>query len=467
MYNENHSMTKHNNAVARWLGPILSDQSSSFAGAVRGRTLLLVLIIFVAAISFRAAALYYWRAEVVTVQSGVANNYKLFARLLMAEGLTGFFRSDSAMSNPDLLGHPPGYPMLLALIYSVVGEHDTFVQLVQIVADALAALVIFLIVAELLNTIVAFIAGALSSASPQFAWNSIMLLPDTLAVLPLLVAVYLLVRARRSSNESLLLLAGLSIGLSCLLRPNALLFAPFLFVVLLVSGYLSKMRRPRIAAVMLLIGAVTVIAPFTIRNALVLGRFVPLSLGAGQTLLEGIADYDTQRRFGFAETDVGIAKIEAESFGRPDYADTLFGPDGIERDRHRLRRGVQVIISQPMWFAGVMIQRAASMLRMERVPLISVDASRSTGYPLVLRGLQSIFITAVILPLSVLGILILALARRWWALGILGLIPLYYFSVQSALHTEYRYVLALYYSLFAYSAVTVWSIFKLVRGNVR
>lgn len=359
------------------------------------------------------------------------------------------------MSNPDLLGHPPGYPLLLALVYKVAGESDSIVQFLQILVDALAAVMIFLIASELLHSTIAFIAGLFAALSPQFAWNSILLLPDTLAILPLLLAIYLFARWRTTTRLTRWFVIGVLIGLSCLLRPNALLFAPFLglWVLLLVRELERKQRLT--AAIILILGTVFIIAPFTIRNAIVFGRFVPLSLGAGQTLLEGIADYDRDQRFGFADTDTEIARLEAEKFKRPDYAETLFGPDGIERERFRVREGARVITSNPIWFASVMVRRAASMLRLERVPLISASASAVTGYPFPFRVVQSVFKTVVVLPLSLLGVFILVAARRWALLMVLLAIPAYYFCVQSALHTEYRYILALNHFQFVFAAVAV------------
>src|SRR6185503_18219920 len=112
-----------------------------------------------------------------------------------------------------------------------------------------------------------------------------------------------------------------------------------------------------------------IIGPLTIRNAIVFGKFIPVSLGAGQTLVEGIAEYNTDGSLGLPQTDVELIRDEAETSKRPDYANSLFTPHGTERDRARLARGFAVIRAHPFWFAGVMIRRAASMLRLERTPL--------------------------------------------------------------------------------------------------
>lgn len=105
-----------------------------------------------------------------------------------------------------------------------------------------------------------------------------------------------------------------------------------------------------------------------------------------------------------------------------------------------------------------MARRAASMHRLERVPLAST-APVSEGWTraprLVMRALQKFFITAVFLPLEIFGVLVLARGRRRHALAVLLTVPLYYVCVQSALHTEYRYVLAMQYFLFVPAAVTL------------
>ena len=78
-----------------------------------------------------------------------------------------------------------------------------------------------------------------------------------------------------------------------------------------------------------------------------LDRLWPLcafALGAGQTFLEGIADYDSQKQFDIPQTDLGIMRQEAEWYRRPEYGLLLFGPDGIKRERMRMARGLAVVV---------------------------------------------------------------------------------------------------------------------------
>lgn len=590
---------------------------------VSSRTALLTLsvLIFLVAFGVRVLIWHDTRLEVGKVQTAVTADYQRVADLLRQGGVSSFFSSSSPLSDLNTMGHPPGYSILLAGIFSVFGESNTALQFFQITCDALAAILIFLIVAELLPLSAAAAAGMLAAFSPQLAWNSVLLLPDSLAVLPILCAIYFLARAARKPRLRTFIIVGVLIGVSCWLRANAMFLT--LFIGLAVMLLIQAERRWRFALAVVC-GTLLMVLPLTIRNAIVFHRFIPLSLGAGQTLLEGIADYDSQGRFGIPNTDVGIMKQEAEQSQRPAYYGTLFNPDGVERERARLARGFAVIRTHPFWFSGVMARRAASMLRLERSRLVSTEppvshslnrienlqavasktvsellasgttapqarsalapdggtlmltgdgekygeqfasplfpvrrdtdyvfalpvkiergrmkisardssgkiyaativetletippqdqptneillafvavrdaqvqitfsneasaegnpiiqvgaiklaelgASRSlwTRYPrFLVHSVQRVFLTAVILPLAIIGLGLLIWRRRGTALIVLLVVPIYFFLVQSIVHTEYRYVLAVDYFLFALAGVTCSSAIGLAQAS--
>ncbi|HBB89261.1 MAG TPA: hypothetical protein DC047_16780 [Blastocatellia bacterium] len=439
--------------------------SDAHQRSVARRNLLILSLIFCTALGVRLLNWQAARHEAFRVQSSVALNYKHLAALIRANGVSSLYNASSSTSNPDLLGHPPGYPILLSFIYRVAPDSDTATQLLQMVLDSLSVIIVVLIAFELFPTAVGVIAGFLAALAPQFSWNSILLLPDSLAALPILLAIWLITKTLRrknpASNRSSIIsifAAGALIGVSVWLRANSLLLAPFLALLFLFVSKRSARLRP---AVVLLCGALLLIAPITIRNAIVYGKFIPVSLGAGQTLIEGIADYNSDGSLGLPQTDMELIRAEAEAAQRPEYANSLFTPDGIERDRARMARGLAVIRAHPIWFAGVMIRRAASMLRLERTPLRLAATGSGTWQSLVqwpLRAVQKIFITAIFLPLVLIGGGILVYQRQFQSLAILLIVPCYYFCTQSALHTEYRYVLVIHYFLFVLAAVALYSI---------
>jgi 4-amino-4-deoxy-L-arabinose transferase-like glycosyltransferase len=407
--------------------------------------LIICAFIFLLAFGVRLLTWHDTRFEVVKVQNVVAEDYKRVGRLLRQDGLRGFFSPTSALADLDNLGHPPGYSILLALIHSAFGESDSAAQFFQIVADSFAAVLILLIVFEVFSLAPGVIAGVMAAFSPQFAWNSVLLLPACLAVLPILLGVYLLARSRDKPRLVAFLMIGALVGLSCWLRANAMLLTVFLATaVLLLHG--KKRWRYSLAVIA---GTLLIVLPLTIRNAIATRHFIPVSLGAGQTLLEGIADYDTNGRFGIPNTDMDIMRQEAEVHQRPEYYGTLFNPDGVQRERARIKRGARVIASNPFWFATVMARRAGMMMRLERTPIAQPERTK------MLRLIARPFITAVFLPMTLIGLGLSIYRRQTTAVVILSVVPLYYFIVQSVFHTEYRYVLAVNYFLFAFAAMTI------------
>ena len=464
-------MLQRNSDSGRLADHCVPQQPKMNRLATRQRLFILSLV-FLTALGVRLMNWYGSRDKVSAVQTSVALNYKHQAKLIRENGLASLYDASSSTSNPDLLGHPIGYPILLSLIYRAASESDTATQLLQMMLDSLAAVVLCLIAFELFPTPVGIIAGLMAAFAPQFSWNSILLLPDSLATLPILLALLLIVQTRHrptragvrilrpTTNLLLLLAAGALIGISCWLRANALLLAPFLALSFPIIHKPGKRLRP---ALVLIGGACLVIAPLTIRNATVFGKFIPVSLGAGQTLIEGIADYNSDGSPGLPQTDMELIREEAAIFQRPDYAGSLFTPDGPERDRARLSRGLAVVRARPFWFFSVMVRRAASMMRLERTPLrLSSTESSSTQniFHWPLRTIQKLFITAVFLPLILIGAAVLIYQRQFRSLAILLVVPCYYFCTQSALHTEYRYVLVIHYFLFVLASVTIYSVIR-------
>ncbi len=279
-----------------------------------------------------------------------------------------------------LIVHPPGYSILIAAMTDKESRSYTQLRLFQIFIDSISTALVFLIAVEFLPLAAALIAGLLAALSPHLAYYSIWLTPESPAVLPVLLAVYLLLRSPRLISVAA---AGLCIGVSCWLRANCLLLAPFLAIPILILFERGKKLR---ASAVIVAAAFALIAPITIRNYVVYGRFIPLSLGAGITLIEGIADYDTEERFGMPDDDRATLLTDVEWHNREDYSGNLWSPDGVERDRARFARGLSVIKSNPGWFLGVMLRRSAFMLRYngsgsQRWPMSTANAPVISSEP--------------------------------------------------------------------------------------
>jgi 4-amino-4-deoxy-L-arabinose transferase-like glycosyltransferase len=101
-------------------------------------------------------------------------------------------------------------------------------------------------------------------------------------------------------------LGGLAGGAASLMRPDWLLFVPFAVILALLF---SRERRRHLAiGAAMLAGLVLIMAPWWIRNAAVMGRFIPTSLQVGASLYDGLSpeatgasDMDFVERFAAEE----------------------------------------------------------------------------------------------------------------------------------------------------------------------
>lgn len=393
------------------------------------------------------------------VQYVVTHLYKEDARTLLRGDVGTFLAGPNPPSDASVLLHPPGYPLFIAAAYGIFGENEGL-RIFQIFLCSFASILIFLIARRLFDFKTGVIAGILVAVAPQFAYYSAIILPDELSVLPILLAVYFLVRAVEDKRLTMAIFCGVSIGLSCWLRSNAMVLP--LFFAASSMFLLPKQIRLKFS-VMLIAAFVLTISPITIRNYAVFKSFIPVSLGMGTTFVEGLGDYDPERRFGVPSTDKGVMEMDALHADRPDYYGQLLNPDGVNRERERIKIGLSVVGSNPGWYLKSVLHRGFTTLRMERVPANATERDeKDTTIPALyylnvpLKLFQKLFITAIFLPLTILGVIILLIEKERRAkLMILAVVPLYYMSVQALIHTEYRYVLAMTHILMIISAVSL------------
>ena len=282
----------------------------------------------------------------------------------------------------------PGYSIFLSAIYKVFGRDFFRVQLVQNLITSAAAVLILLIAASLLGWKVGVVSGVLAAVSHHFGHISNFILPDPVTAVPVLVAIYVLVKARKvKSGWWMYIAAGLMIGAATWLRAQTLLLGIFVcvFLTLISTRRLRAFKRGAVIAAFSLIA----IAPITIRNYVVYGEFVPLSMGLGITLWAGIGNAGGER-FGAVKFDTEVATQDAEIYGDARYAGSWATPDGIKRDRDRTRRSIEVIRNNPMWYAGVMLDRCRDMVKYSAHAPLMLKAGQADSAPqtrLILREL--------------------------------------------------------------------------------
>lgn len=184
---------------------------------------------------------------------------------------------------------PPAYPLALAATYAVAGTGDEqrrwdAGRILNALLGALAVALLALLARRLWGRGAALVAGGLAAVHPPLVLVGSSLMAEPLYVALVLTAT-LAALAQRDAPGGVrwALAAGVLAGLAALTRSNGL-------IVLLPLALLAWTARPRwsrraLAAPAAMVAAFALtLAPWTVRNAVVLDAFVPVSTQSGFAL---------------------------------------------------------------------------------------------------------------------------------------------------------------------------------------
>jgi len=176
---------------------------------------------------------------------------------------------------------PPLYPLALAATFAVSGDSITAAQVVNALLGTAVAGLTGLLAARLYGRRAGLIALALAAVAPALVLVNITLLSETLFSVLALGAVLVALRARERLSLRWVAAAGLLAGAATLTRPNGVIVAAVVLVAVWRRPFLSRaaVLRPALAAV----AVALVIAPWAVRNALVMDAFVPVATSGWYT----------------------------------------------------------------------------------------------------------------------------------------------------------------------------------------
>jgi len=237
-------------------------------------------------------------------------------------------------------GHPsawvvPGYPLLLAAVYWVVGNDPAVARLVNAFLGALTCALVLLLGRRVFEPRVGLLAGFYAAVSPFFIALVNRILSENLYI-PLLLLTALAFHEVISRGRFRDFVGfGLSGSLSILAKP---LTIPFLLVALV---FLIRQWRGRRLLVKLAVSLLVFILPigvWTVRNAVALKAFVPLANQGGDTFY------------------VSYNPIGGKIFGKrldddPVYVEAnrrypLFTHE-VERSHYLTEQGIRTIVEHP------------------------------------------------------------------------------------------------------------------------
>jgi hypothetical protein len=360
--------------------------------------------------------------------------------------------------------YAPGLPLFVASLYLLSGGvHLDFALIVLALLGAGAIPLTYLLAARLGGPAAGLIAAAAIAIYPALLQYQGLLLSEPLAAFLLSAALVVFLRAARESKLSWWWAgAGALLGLLSLVRPEYLLLAvlfPLLWLLREALG--SRLSAAWPAAALSLLLTALVIAPWTIHNAVVLDKFVPISTGGGKTLyigtnLEAGGDGPRLREQLLAERPALRAQLEAggglddphrlvlervlERVAAERYPDLepeaalgRLGREQLEDD----------LTEEPLRFAGLMIEKGYDTW---------TDSARAAMERQPWRTLQ-----LAIAVLSLLGLAVLVGRRRYFEAAILGLLLLFMTAVGALLIASPRRELVVLPALAALAGVgLVW-----------
>jgi Dolichyl-phosphate-mannose-protein mannosyltransferase len=178
----------------------------------------------------------------------------------------------------------PLYPLVLAGVFAVSGGSVALAHVVGCLLGALAVYLGHLLALRMWgDPKSALFAAGILAFLPSLVIYSTLLLTETLYIVLFLAAFLAAEQALREPNGISATVLGVCAGLASLTRPVFFGFVPIMFVILLRTGGRSLARPLAVAAV----AWIVVLAPWTARNFVLLGEFVPVASGAGSAFLTG------------------------------------------------------------------------------------------------------------------------------------------------------------------------------------
>jgi 4-amino-4-deoxy-L-arabinose transferase-like glycosyltransferase len=211
--------------------------------------------------------------------------------------------------------HGPLYPMVLSFT-SRLGATDWFDhKMLSVLIGTAVVLVTALLARRLAGEVAAVVAGLFAAFYPNLWLIDGVLFPEGLFALCTTLAALLAYRYRDRPSVARSMWLGAVIGLATLTRGEGLLLVPLL-VVPWVLRTRSRPANLRWRDLLLgIVACVGVVAPWSIRNAIVFDKFVPLSTNSNELIVYancvdtysgkflGYWSYDCQQRIRDAEGD--------------------------------------------------------------------------------------------------------------------------------------------------------------------
>ena len=283
---------------------------------------------------------------------------------------SGFGYADEVTRDGSPMWHPwchypVGYSAFLAVFYKLLGASHGVANLANALVGALLAIVSWQLGAEALSPVRAKAAGVLVALHPGLVLYSALLMTEPLSALLVLGAFWVslrLARFARIGPMRAVAVGALVLGVAVLVRPQALLCAPFLAL----AVWRERFRASSLAVACAIACVVTFVPvlPWTARNCRVMDGCALVSTNAGWNLAIGAFPRATGR-FETLRSEDGCREVTGQ----------------VQQDRCWLEYGIANIKATPRRWLGLVPTKLGQTFDHESFAVEYLHEARPAAWP--------------------------------------------------------------------------------------
>jgi tetratricopeptide (TPR) repeat protein len=307
----------------------------------------------------------------------------------------------------------PAYPYFLSVVYSVVGHDLWIAHVVQMILGALSCGLMFLAGRLFFDRSSGVLAGLLLAVYPPAIFFDGLIQKAGLGLFLLTTLLFLLALLQTRPGATIAWLCGAALGLLCLTRENALVFAPIL-AIWIACGFrllpygssrtITPIRRRFLWTAGFAAGLVAVLVPVGARNQQVGGTFALTTAQMGPNFYIGNNQHATGV---YAPLVLGQESPRYEQADAVRLAEAAVGREltSGEVSNWWMERALSFIYERPTEWLKLLWMKALLTVNEFEIP-DTVDIYPYAESSRVLGGLLRIFHFGVLLPLAAAGMVL-------------------------------------------------------------
>lgn len=390
----------------------------------------------------------------------------------------GFSGAESPPFDPNVT-RTPGYPIFLALIYSLFGRNYNAVFIIQIIMSNLTALLVYFIAFKSFVSYkkqIASLAYILVLFCPFLWFLAKMLFTETLFTFLVTLSILLITVALERNSYWLFFTSGLITGIALLTRPTLSLLPIFLVLLIILAGIKKDKFSSLVKKNIVYITAVMLIwSPWIIRNYIVFKEFIPLTAGiSGAFFYMGtLPPYRYSTEFFYKEEEKRFDDYLSKAGNTKAIIalDNEYKKDAFKRIKempltyfkYTLQRIPILWLSSFSHYFG--LETPLRELRDELRNKILQKQNFMRELMFILIKLSLIFINILYVSTAVVGIVLLS--KYWRKYYPLLIIPLYFTLIYTVLgRADARYALPAYPIMLIFSAYALLSFYNWIKTHL-